>query len=210
MEDPDTHRWRWQWRSRTHLPLRIIITGLIFWHHWAPNSQGERVGDGARWVGWLEEGWRDRGGGAGLVGLSVEGWWLSVLSRSPEKKRKKRKQQQEARNPQTLLNYRAEAQQREERKDDKKTTKKTKGPAWCHLLNKHPARQTFEKTVCYPGRTETDRRREEKRQERVQGRAAVRTQTHQADIWAPTTFENISRPRLFGTSRAVHVHRGKI
>lgn len=48
--------------------------------------------DGARWVGWLEEGWRDRGGGAGLTGVSVEGWWLSVLSRSPEKKRKKKKE----------------------------------------------------------------------------------------------------------------------
>lgn len=77
--------------------------------------------DGARWVGWLEEGWRDRGGGAGLTRVSVEGWWLSVLSRSPEKKRKKKKkQQQEARTPQTLLNYRAETQQREERKVDKK------------------------------------------------------------------------------------------
>lgn len=40
--------------------------------------------------GWDEEGWRDRGGGAGLLGLSVGEWWLSVLSRSPEKKKKKK------------------------------------------------------------------------------------------------------------------------
>lgn len=45
-----------------------------------------------------------RGGGAGLVGLSVEGWRLSVMwSCSPEKE-KKNEQQQEARTGQTLLN----------------------------------------------------------------------------------------------------------
>lgn len=160
MEDLNTH---W-WRSPTHPPLRIIRSGRIFWHHWTLNSQGERAGDGARWVGWWEEGWRDRGGGAGLVGLSVDGRWLSVLSRSPEKEKKKKRQQQQARTPQTLLNYRAETQQREERKDDRETTITTKGPAWCHLLNRHPARQTCESTTCFPDRTETDRRREGKRQ----------------------------------------------
>lgn len=46
-----------------------------------------------------------RGGGAGLVGLSVEGWRLSVMwSCSPEKKNKINEQQQEARTGQTLLN----------------------------------------------------------------------------------------------------------
>lgn len=65
------------------------------------------------------------GGGAGLVGLSVEGWWLSVMwSRSPEKRNK----QQEARTGQTLLNYRAETQQRGTKRRQK-TTIKTKRPA---------------------------------------------------------------------------------
>lgn len=79
------------WRFATHLPLRIVRIGLIFWHNWAPNSHSERVWDGASWVGWLKEGWRDRGGGAGLVGLRVEGWWLAALPRSPKRKRKEKR-----------------------------------------------------------------------------------------------------------------------
>lgn len=58
--------------------------------------------------------------GGGLVGLSVEGWRLSVMwSRSPEKRNK----QQEARTGQTLLNYRAETQQRGTKRRQKNDNK---------------------------------------------------------------------------------------